>query len=76
MLGGDYCEVGTDEIRANPWNPNMMKEKEFDRLVREISESGMIAPIQIVPMTDETGSYYRIIGGDCSAMKRFQLLFL
>jgi hypothetical protein len=51
-------------IRPNPWNPNQMKDKEFDRLVREIEESGMISPLQVVPMSDDSGTYFRIIGGE------------
>lgn len=59
-LGGDYVELDIKLIDHNPWNPNEMKEREFERLMREISESGMIAPIQVVPMQD---GRYRIIGG-------------
>lgn len=59
-LGGDYTELDITQIDHNPWNPNEMKEREFERLMREIGESGMIAPIQVVPM--ENGRY-RIIGG-------------
>lgn len=58
-LGGEYKEIGIGLIHGNPWNPNVMKDKEFDRLVREIEESGMIDPIQVVPHEGE----YRIIGG-------------
>lgn len=59
-LGGDYVELDIGLIDHNPWNPNEMKEREFERLMREIGESGMIAPIQVVPMP---GGRYRIIGG-------------
>lgn len=59
-LGGDYTELDIRLVEHNPWNPNEMKDKEFQRLVREINESGMIAPIQVVPMP---GGKYRIIGG-------------
>jgi ParB/RepB/Spo0J family partition protein len=59
VLGGEYKEVAIDLIHGNEWNPNVMKDKEFDRLVQEIEESGMIDPIQVVPNGDE----YRIIGG-------------
>ena len=59
-LGGEYVELDLGLIDHNEWNPNEMKEREFERLMREISESGMIAPIQVVPMTD---GRYRIIGG-------------
>lgn len=58
-LGGTYTELDIGLIDHNPWNPNEMKEREFERLIREISESGMIAPIQVVPMNGR----YRIIGG-------------
>ncbi|MAF79900.1 hypothetical protein CL629_02345 [bacterium] len=59
-LGGDYIELDIDKIDLNPWNPNQMNEKEFERLIREINESGMIAPIQVVPMPK---GRYRVIGG-------------
>jgi len=58
-LGGDYTELEIDLIDHNPWNPNQMNDKQFERLMREIGESGMIAPIQVVPMDGR----YRIIGG-------------
>lgn len=60
-LGGEYVELDIGLLEANAWNPNQMKDKEFDRLVKEIDESGMIAPIQAVPL--QTGKY-RIIGGE------------
>ena len=59
-LGGDYTELDINLIEHNHWNPNEMKEREFQRLMREISESGMIAPIQVVPLDS---GMYRIIGG-------------
>lgn len=59
VLGGEYREIEVEDVRGNPWNPNVMKDREFDRLVREIEESGMIDPIQVVPHEDG----YRIIGG-------------
>lgn len=59
-LGGEFTELDITRVDHNPWNPNEMKEREFERLMREISESGMIAPIQVVPMP---GGRYRIIGG-------------
>ena len=61
---GQYEDVSIGDIRPNPWNPNQMKDKEFDRLVREIEESGMIAPLQVVPMKDGKKKYYRILGGE------------
>ena len=60
-LGGEYKEISVGEIEANQWNPNQMKDKEFDRLVKEIDESGMIDPIQVVPL--DSGKY-RIMGGE------------
>ena len=59
-LGGEYIELDIALVEENPWNPNEMNEKSFQRLMREINESGMIAPIQVVPLP--TGKY-RIIGG-------------
>ena len=59
VLGGEYQEIEIDSCVGNEWNPNVMKDREFDRLKREIQESGMVDPIQVVP----NGEHYRIIGG-------------
>lgn len=45
----------------NAWNPNMMEDAEFLRLVREIEDVGFIDPVQVVPVE---GGRYRIIGGE------------
>lgn len=45
----------------NAWNPNVMDQDDFNRLVAEIEEVGFIDPVQVVPME---GGQYRIIGGE------------
>ena len=59
VLGGEYREIPIDKVEAQSTNPNVMKDREFSRLVREIEESGMVDPIQVVDM----GGTYRIVGG-------------
>jgi hypothetical protein len=59
-LAGEFMDLDIEVLDASDWNPNQMDDKQFDRLVREIDESGMIDPIQVVPTDD---GRYRIIGG-------------
>ena len=59
-LAGEYVELGIDLLDAAEWNPNKMKDKEFNRLVQNIEEGGMIDPVQVVPLGS---GRYRIIGG-------------
>jgi hypothetical protein len=54
-------DVPIDMIEPNNWNPNVMDDPMFDRLVQEMEESGVISPIQIVP---SEGGRFRIIGGE------------
>jgi hypothetical protein len=49
------------KIEKNPLNPNTMNEREFARLVKEIQEVGMIAPIQVWPTPHGT---FQLIGGE------------
>jgi hypothetical protein len=53
--------VPVDELEPNPWNPNQMSDREFNRLAEEISNVGFIDQIQAIPM--ENGKL-RIIGGE------------
>lgn len=63
-LAGDYQLIKLSEIRPNEWNPNEMDTKTFNRLAREIQESGFLEPIQVIPADeDEAGSKYVILGG-------------
>lgn len=57
----DVFLVPIDKCVPNDWNPNEMTRAAFDRLVKEIKETGMINPIHVVPVEDGT---YRIIGGE------------
>jgi hypothetical protein len=59
-LAGEFVEIDIGLLTDAEWNPNRMKDKEFNRLVKEIEENGMIDPIQVVPIA---GGKYRIIGG-------------
>jgi hypothetical protein len=59
-LAGEYVELKINLLDDSDWNPNRMKDKEFNRLVKEIEESGMIDPLQVTPIED---GRYRIIGG-------------
>lgn len=49
------------ELDNNAWNPNMMDQDDFNRLVREIEDVGFIDPVQVVPVEE---GRYRIIGGE------------
>lgn len=48
-------------ISPNENNPNEMDDSTFNRLVKEIEETGFVSPIQIVPAQ---GGKYKIIGGE------------
>lgn len=48
-------------IAPSERNPNEMDDVTFNRLVKEMEETGMVSPIQIVPAE---GGKYRIIGGE------------
>lgn len=48
-------------LDSNAWNPNVMDQDDFNRLVKEIDEVGFIAPVQVIPIE---GGRYRIIGGE------------
>jgi hypothetical protein len=50
-----------DKILPNPWNANEQDERSFDALVDEVSETGFIDSITVVPLE---GDLYRIIGGE------------
>lgn len=53
--------ISVDKILPNPWNANEQDERSFDALVSEVSETGFIDSITVVPL--EKG-LYRIIGGE------------
>jgi len=50
-----------DVVQPNDWNPNEQDEETFQRLVDEITMTGMISPITVCEVGDGT---YRIIGGE------------
>jgi uncharacterized ParB-like nuclease family protein len=43
------------------WNPQKMTDKEFNALVENLREVGLIDPLQVVPLKD---GRYRVIGGN------------
>lgn len=53
--------ISVDKILPNPWNANEQDERSFDALVGEVSETGFIDSITVVPLE---GGLYRIIGGE------------
>jgi|WetSurMetagenome_2_1015567.scaffolds.fasta_scaffold08238_2 hypothetical protein len=55
-------EIGL--LENNAWNPNVMAQGEFDRLVEEIQTVGFIDPIQVVPLGGPETGKFRIIGGE------------
>ena len=57
--GLDY--VSLDKIVPNNWNANEEDEATFDALVDDVSETGFIDSLTVVPMENGT---YRIIGGE------------
>lgn len=54
-------EIPLDKVVKNAWNPNVLPDKAFDRLVKEIEEVGYLDPVQVVPLDDGT---YRLLGGE------------
>lgn len=57
---GDTYFIKIDKCIPNDWNPNEMNDDEFNRLVREIDESGNLNPILLFPLDD--GNYLIISG--------------
>lgn len=41
----DLVEVGTDSLKSNPWNPNVMDEELYESLVSGIKKEGFLQPI-------------------------------
>lgn len=61
MSAIDLKFIPTNLIEPNAWNPQGMNVAQFDRLKKEMSENGFIAPIQVVPLPN---GRYRILGGE------------
>lgn len=55
------AEMAIERVQPNHWNPNKMTDKGFERLLKEIQETGFIEPIQVVPQDD---GKYLILGGE------------
>lgn len=60
VLQGVVRDLPLDLLDVAEWNPQMMDDKEFNRLVDELRDTGQIDPIQVVPLDN---GRYRIIGG-------------
>jgi ParB/RepB/Spo0J family partition protein len=54
-------EIAVDALVPLNSNVNEMDEKEMKRLAEEINETGMISPIQVIPMAD---GRFTILGGE------------
>jgi hypothetical protein len=59
--GEKMIEIPIEKVFPNNFNPNIMDEKEFNLLVKNIQEVGMAVPITVVEKKDGT---YMIIGGE------------
>lgn len=53
--------IHVSAMEPNPWNAQAMDAEEFNRLVDEITETGFIAPVQVIPLDN---GRYRILGGE------------
>ena len=58
---GKMIEVPVEKVMTNNFNPNVMDEKEFNLLVKNVQEVGMAVPITVVEKKDGT---FMIIGGE------------
>jgi len=58
---GKMMEVPIEKVFPNQFNPNVMDEKEFNLLVKNVQEIGMAVPITVVEKKDGT---FMIIGGE------------
>lgn len=57
--------VSMDKIRPNDWNPNEMRNEEFDFLVENFEDLGFVQPLLIAPLTDDPDEFeYSIIDGE------------
>ncbi|MEM2946770.1 MAG: ParB N-terminal domain-containing protein [Candidatus Bathyarchaeia archaeon] len=53
--------IPIDLLVEAPWNPQKMTDREFNALVENIRQVGLIDPLQVVPLPD---GRYRVIGGN------------
>lgn len=58
--------IPVEQIRKNPWNPNVMSESDFNELCRSMDESGMVEPILVRPVehVDGVPCAYEVINGE------------
>ncbi|MEM2174490.1 MAG: ParB N-terminal domain-containing protein [Candidatus Micrarchaeia archaeon] len=59
-LQGEVKNIPIDLLVELEDNPNIMTDAEFNRLTKELDETGFIDPIQVVPLDD---GRYQILGG-------------
>lgn len=57
----DMAYLSVDDILPNEWNPQVMDDDEFDRLVEEIGDSGFNSAIEVIEAADEK---FVIMGGE------------
>lgn len=57
----DFRWIPIDFLVPNTWNPNHQDDLTFNLLQDEIAETGLIDPVEVVPLED---GMYRIIGGE------------
>lgn len=61
MMGMEVRKIKIEDLVESEWNVNEMDDKTFNRLVDELETTGLIDPIQVVPID---GGKYRVIGGN------------
>jgi len=54
-------QLSPELMDNNSWNPNMMEQDSYNRLVKEIETVGFIDAVQVIPKED---GRYTIIGGE------------
>lgn len=59
-LQGQITSIELEKLVKSDWNPNVMNAKQFDRLCRELQETGFVEPLQVFPLEDGT---FQLIGG-------------
>ena len=57
--------IDTGEIRPNEWNPNEMAATDFNALVENMDEIGVVQQVLVAPLDDDPEGYkYRIVDGE------------
>jgi hypothetical protein len=57
--------IRIDKIRPNDWNPNEMRNEEFDFLVGNFEDLGFVQPVLVAPLENSPDGFeYSIIDGE------------